>query len=57
MSPPGFPHILNDLRWEVIGMLLETPKENDGDVNDARNLATLVGLVEDPARIPSGLRE
>lgn len=52
----GFRHILNDLRWDGIGMLLETPKDEDGDGNDARNLATLVGLVDDPARIPPGLR-
>lgn len=52
----GFRHILNDTRWDGIGMLLETPKDNDGDGNDARNLATLVGLVEDPARIPPGLQ-
>lgn len=53
----GFRHILNDLRWTGIGMLLETPKDDDGDGNDARNLAALVGLVDDPARIPPGLKK
>lgn len=52
----GFSHILNDLRWDGIGMLLETPKDEDGDGNDARNLAALAGLVDDPSRIPPGLR-
>jgi deoxyribonuclease-4 len=52
----GFRHILNDLAWDGIGMLLETPKDNDGDGNDARNLATLAGLVDDQSRVPVGLR-
>ena len=53
----GFRNILNDLRWDGIGMLLETPKDEDGDGNDARNLATLAGLVDDPTRVPAGLRK
>jgi len=53
----GFRHILNDLRWDGIGMLLETPKKADGDGNDARNLTTLAGLVGDPSRVPPGLRK
>jgi deoxyribonuclease-4 len=51
----GFRLLLNDLRWQGIGMLLETPKEDDL-VDDARNLAQLCALVDDPARIPPGLR-
>lgn len=50
----GFRHILNDPRWDGIAMLLETPKEDDL-VDDVRNLAHLVELVDDAARVPSGL--
>jgi deoxyribonuclease IV len=52
----GFRHILNDSRWDGIPMLLETPKEEDSDGNDARNLAALAALVEDVTRLPAGLR-
>lgn len=51
----GFRHILNDPRWAGIAMLLETPKEDTLE-EDAMNLARLCTLVEDPARIPPGLR-
>lgn len=52
----GFRHILNDPRWDGVPMLLETPKDEDNDGNDARNLAALVALVEDADRLPTGLR-
>jgi deoxyribonuclease-4 len=52
----GFHHILNDPRWDGIAMLLETPKEDDL-VDDVRNLAHLLTLVDEPARIPPGLAE
>jgi deoxyribonuclease IV len=52
----GFRHILNDPRWDGIPMLLETPKEEDSDGNDARNLAALAALVEDVTRLPAGLQ-
>lgn len=51
----GFRLILNDPRWDGIAMLLETPKEDDL-ADDRMNLARLCGLVDDPARIPPGLR-
>jgi deoxyribonuclease-4 len=51
----GFRWILNDPRWDGIGMLLETPKE-DTLAEDAANLARLCALVDDPSRIPVGLR-
>lgn len=51
----GFRLILNDARWEGIAMLLETPKEDDL-ADDVRNLARLCALVDDPERIPPGLR-
>ncbi|HXF60228.1 MAG TPA: deoxyribonuclease IV [Caldilineaceae bacterium] len=51
----GFRRILNDLRWVGIPMLLETPKEDDLR-EDIRNLRQLCALVEEPARIPPGLR-
>jgi deoxyribonuclease-4 len=51
----GFRHILNDLRWEGVAMLLETPKEDTLE-EDAMNLARLGALVEDGSRIPPGLR-
>ncbi len=53
----GFRLILNDLRWDGIPMLLETPKEKDGDGKDRMNLRRLVRLVEDPERIPPGMRD
>jgi deoxyribonuclease-4 len=52
----GFRHILNDPRWDGVPMLLETPKGKDGDGKDAANLAKLASLVEDPSRLPEGLR-
>lgn len=51
----GFRHILNDLRWDGIAMLLETPKD-DTLAEDAMNLARLCALIEDVERIPPGLR-
>jgi deoxyribonuclease-4 len=51
----GFRHILNDMRWDGIAMLLETPKEEDL-ADDVRNLQHLCTLVDDPSRIPPGLR-
>lgn len=53
---PGFGLILNDPRWDGIPMLLETPKDEDLDGNDARNLAALAALVEDHSRLCEGLR-
>jgi deoxyribonuclease-4 len=52
----GFRFILNDPHWDGVPMLLETPKEEDSDGNDARNLAALAALVEDRERLPVGLR-
>lgn len=52
----GFRFILNDPRWDGVPMVLETPKDEDNDGNDARNLAALAALVEDQARLPEGLR-
>jgi deoxyribonuclease-4 len=52
----GFRRILNDPRWDGVPMLLETPKDEDNDGNDARNLAALAALVEDAERLPPGLR-
>ncbi len=51
----GFRFILNDPRWEGLGMLLETPKEDTLE-DDVANLARLCALVEDVDRIPPGLR-
>lgn len=51
----GFRHILNDPRWDGIGMLLETPKEETLE-EDVMNLARLCALVEDAERVPPGLR-
>lgn len=51
----AFRRLLNDERWLGIPMLLETPKGEDM-AEDVENLATLVGLVEDAQRIPTGLR-
>ncbi len=51
----GFRLFLNDPRWDGIAMLLETPKEDNLE-EDVMNLATLCQLVEDPARVPEGLR-
>jgi len=50
----GFRLIINDLRWDGIPMLLETPKEDDLK-EDLMNLQRLCGLVENSARIPVGL--
>lgn len=47
----GFRFLLNDLRWEGIPMLLETPKGDDM-VEDVENLATLATLVTDTDRLP-----
>ena len=52
----GFGLILNDPRWDGVPMLLETPKDDDGDGNDARNLAKLAALVTDHSRLCAGLR-
>lgn len=52
----GFRFILNDERWSHVPMLLETPKDKDGDGNDARNLRALCDLIEDGERVPLGLR-
>lgn len=51
----GFRHIINDPRWDGIGMLLETPKDDDLK-DDVENLARLCGLAEDSERVPVGLR-
>lgn len=51
----GFRRILNDPRWYGIAMLLETPKGEDL-ADDVRNLARLCELVDDPRRVPPGLR-
>ncbi len=51
----GFHHIINDPRWDGIGMLLETPKDEDLK-DDVENLARLCALVEENERIPPGLR-
>jgi deoxyribonuclease-4 len=52
----GFGRLLNDPRWAGIAMLLETPKEEDL-ADDVRNLARLCDLVDDPNRVPPGLRQ
>ena len=52
----GFRHILNDLRWDGVPMLLETPKKEDGDGKDLQNLRALADLVPDVNRLPEGLR-
>ncbi len=51
----AFHRVLNDMRWCGVPMLLETPKEEDLE-DDRKNLRRLVALVDDPARIPDGLR-
>ncbi|MCB9138808.1 MAG: deoxyribonuclease IV [Caldilineaceae bacterium] len=51
----GFRHFLNDPRWDGVAMLLETPKDDDLK-EDVVNLETLCSLVDDPTRIPPGLR-
>ncbi len=51
----AFGYILNDPRWERTPMLLETPKDDTLD-EDRMNLARLVALVNNGARIPPGLR-
>jgi deoxyribonuclease-4 len=51
----GFRLVLNDLRWDGIPMILETPKEDDLQ-EDLMNLRRLCTLVEDRERIPPGLR-
>lgn len=51
----GFRRLINDPRWYSIGMLLETPKEDDLK-DDVENLARLCNLTADPLRIPPGLR-
>jgi deoxyribonuclease-4 len=51
----AFALIMHDPRWDGIPMLLETPKEDDLQ-DDVRNLRQLCALVDDPARIPIGLR-
>ena len=51
----GFRHVINDLRWDGIPMLLETPKGDDLK-EDVMNLQRLCTLVEDVERVPCGLR-
>lgn len=51
----GFRRILNDSRWDGIPMLLETPKDDTLE-EDKMNLHRLIALVDDPSRIPDGLR-
>ncbi len=51
----GFRFILNDPRWDGIGMLLETPKEDTLE-EDVMNLEHLCSLVADPERIPPGIK-
>jgi len=50
----AFRLVINDLRWDGIPMLLETPKEDDLK-EDLMNLQRLCALVENSARIPVGL--
>ncbi|MDE0181156.1 MAG: deoxyribonuclease IV [Caldilineaceae bacterium] len=52
----GFRHILNDIRWDGVPMLLETPKKEDGDGKDLMNLRAMAALVVDADRLPEGLR-
>ncbi len=54
----GFRLVINDPRWDGVPMLLETPKGKGAKElePDKRNLQTLCSLVEDPDRIPPGLR-
>lgn len=54
----GFRLILNDLRWDGVPMLLETPKGKGAKElePDRKNLRQLCDLVEDASRIPPGLR-
>ena len=51
----AFRFILNDPRWDGVAMLLETPKGDDLK-DDVMNLQRLCTLIEDPARVPPGLR-
>jgi len=51
----GFRWVLNDPRWVDVPMLLETPKGKDLK-EDVMNLKRLCAVVDDPARIPPGLR-
>lgn len=51
----GFRRILNDSRWDGTPMLLETPKDETLE-DDKMNLHRLIALVDDPSRIPDGLR-
>ncbi len=44
-----FAAILNDPRFAGLPGIIETPKKEDGDGEDARNLSTLRGLVRQPA--------
>ena len=48
-APFGF--ILNDPRFAGLPGILETPKKEDGDGEDARNLATLRGLLRQAAAV------
>lgn len=52
----GFRYILNDPRWDGVPVLLETPKDDTLD-EDRMNLGRLVALLNDPERIPPGLRD
>lgn len=51
----GFRYILNDPRWDGVPVLIETPKDDTLD-EDRMNIARLVSLLNDPERIPPGLR-
>ncbi len=50
----AFRFILNDPRWESTPVIIETPKDETLE-EDRMNLARLVLLVNDSARIPPGL--
>ncbi len=52
----GFRYFLNDPRWDGVAALIETPKEDNLD-EDRMNLARIVSLLNDPERIPPGLRK
>lgn len=51
----GFRYILNDPRWDGVPVLIETPKDDTLD-EDRMNMARLVALLNNPERVPPGLR-
>lgn len=51
----GFGYILNDPRWFGVPVLIETPKDDTLE-EDRMNMARLVALLNDPERVPPGLR-